>query len=172
MANIRFGGILAAITVLSSGLAGCSNSHPAPQAESTHQNSAQRQYFADPQSAVPVISRMLATEDWKTLASYYDVPADSPERANLESGDAFISKAPPGSPQSAQFDRYIQPFPPEFHFISTRQTDNPGLVEVTVAREIDQGGGMVQRVTRTFMMRKSENGFQLILVPNEKASSP
>lgn len=119
-------------------------------------------YFTDPQSAVRQITVLLKEKDWPRLARYYDL-ADSPvRRADLESGEFFYTEKRPEFAHPAGFWRYKHPFAPGFEFQATRELETPGVVEVTVEVEIDQGGGMIQRGVQHFLMRKSSRGYQVM----------
>ena len=119
-------------------------------------------YFTDPESAVEQITVLLQDKNWPELTRYYDL-SDSPiDRADLISGEFFYTDVEPPHAHPAGFWRYKHPFPPSFTFASTRELDEPGVIEVTVQVEIDQGGGMVQRGLQTFLMRKTEEGFQVM----------
>lgn len=121
-----------------------------------------QKYFESPASAVEQIAVMLEERNWAELASYYDL-SDSPvERSTLTSGEFFYTDEEPAGAHPAGFWRYKHPFPPAFKFHSTRDLEEPGVIEVTVQVEIDQGGGMIQRGMQTFLMRKTENGYQIM----------
>lgn len=119
-------------------------------------------YFKSPGSAVEQIAVMLDEKDWAKLAGFYDL-SDSPiERSTLISGEFFYTDEKSASAHPAGFWHYKHPFAPAFKFQSTRDLDEPGVIEVTVQVEIDQGGGMIQRGMQTFRMRKTENGYQVM----------
>ncbi len=119
-------------------------------------------YFENPSAAVEQITRMLGEKDWPELAKYYDL-ADSPiDHADLVSGEFFYTEERPAVAHPAGFWRYKHPFAPAFEFKSTRELEEPGVIEVTVGVEIDQGGGMIQRGLQTFLMRKSKKGYQIM----------
>jgi hypothetical protein len=121
-----------------------------------------QKYFESPASAVEQIAVMLKERNWAELASYYDL-SDSPvERSTLISGEFFYTDEEPAGAHPAGFWHYKHPFPPAFKFHSTRDLEEPGVIEVTVQVEIDQGGGMIQRGMQTFLMRKTENGYQIM----------
>jgi hypothetical protein len=131
----------------------------------------QRRYFASPEAAVPVISNLLSSRDWATLASYYDVPAGSPLLAELKSGRAFLRADRPSSPQAAGLEEY-RPFAPGSKFVEAVPAADPSVVKVTVAREFEAGGGMKQRALRTFSMRRTAGGYQLLPAADEAVGSP
>ncbi len=119
-------------------------------------------YFASPEAAVEQITVMLKDKNWPELAEYYDL-ADSPEdRADLVSGEFFYTEEQPEVAHPAGFWKYKHPFSPAFEFKSTRDLEEPGVIEVTVGVEIDEGGGMIQRGLDTFLMRKSDKGYQVL----------
>ena len=119
-------------------------------------------YFASPADAVEQITTMLERQDWPELARYYDL-SDSPEDpATLISGAFFYTDEEPPVAHPAGFWRYKHPFAPGFEFHSTRELDEPGVIEVTVMIEIDQGAGMIQRGIETFLMRRTKRGYQVM----------
>jgi hypothetical protein len=119
-------------------------------------------YFTSPAEAVERITTMLERKDWPELARYYDL-SDSPEDpARLLSGEFFYTDQQPPVAHPAGFWRYKHPFAPGFEFHSTRELDEPGVVEVTVMIEIDQGAGMIQRGIETFLMRRTKRGYQVM----------
>jgi len=119
-------------------------------------------YFADPVSAVKQIAVMLNAKDWAELARYYDLTDFSLDRSKLISGEFFYTDEKPANAHPAGFWRYKHPFPPAFTYHSSRDLEEPNVIEVTVHVEIDQGGGMVQRGLQTFLMRKSIKGYQVL----------
>ncbi len=119
-------------------------------------------YFPTPQAAVEQISVMLREKDWPRLARYYDLTDTRVDRATLLSGEFFYTDEKPEVAHPAGFWHYKHPFAPGFKFASVRELDEPGIIEVTVEVEIDQGGGMIQRGIQTFLMRKSDNGYQVM----------
>lgn len=134
-------------------LAGCKSSPEAADGP---------KYFASPAEAVERITGMLEEKNWVALARHYDL-SDSPEdRATLLSGEFFYTDEEPAAAHPAGFWHYRHPFAPGFTFHSTRELDEPGVVEVTVMVEIDQGGGMVQRGIETFLMRRTDRGYQVM----------
>jgi hypothetical protein len=119
-------------------------------------------YFTSPSAGVEQIKDMLEAKNWAELAKYYDL-ADSPiDRADLVSGDFFYTEGKPEVAHPAGFWKYKHPFAPAFEFRSTRELEDAGVIEVTVGVEIDQGGGMIQRGLQTFLMRKSNKGYQVL----------
>ena len=119
-------------------------------------------YFDSTASAVEQIAIMLEGKNWPELAHYYDLTNTSINRETLVSGEFFYTDEEPAAAHPAGFWHYKHPFPPAFKFHSYRQIEEPGLIEVTVMVEIDQGGGMIQRGVQTFLMRKTEKGHQVI----------
>ena len=121
------------------------------------------EYFTSPPSAVEQITVMLEEKDWPRLAGYYDLSDTSIDRAAMVSGEFFYTDEQPEAAHPAGFWHYKHPFPPEFKFFSSRELDKlPGIVEVVVMVEIDQGDGMTQVGLQKFRMRKSKNGYQLL----------
>lgn len=126
-------------------------------------------FFTNPFTAVEQIKLMLIEKNWHTLAKYYDLTDSKIDQSQLESGEFFYTEEEPEFAHPAGFWKYKHPFSPAFKFMSFRELDEIGVIEVTVDVEIDQGGGMKQRGQQTFLMRKSDKGYQL-LPPKE--SSP
>ena len=119
-------------------------------------------YFASPASAVERISSLLEEKNWPELARYYDLTGTPMDRADLVSGEFFYTDQEPAAAHPAGFWHYKHPFAPAFKFKSTRELEEPGVIEVTVGVEIDQGGGMIQWGLQTFLMRKTEQGYQVM----------
>jgi hypothetical protein len=144
------------------------------QSKSEDSRGEDAEYFSSPEAAVPIVTELLRAHDWKRLAKYYDVAAGSSEEVALRSGSGFFRPREKGSASAAMGGEYVQPFSPGARYVSTSATDEAGVVEVTVALDIDQGGGMVQRGVRTFRMRRTSAGYQLMLaaVPAAGASVP
>ena len=119
-------------------------------------------YFESPESAVEQITVMLKEKDWAKLADYYDLSDSPTERSTLISGEFFYTDERPESAHPGDFWHYKHPFSPAFKFHSTRDLEESGVIEVTVHVEIDQGGGMIQRGMQTFLMRRTEEGYQVM----------
>ena len=119
--------------------------------------------FNNPQDAVTEIALMLRNENWKELASYYDLKGSQVERGSLVSGEFFIRHTRPKSAHPGGFWRYRHPFAPEFDFGWVERSEDSGdIVEVIVTIEIDQGGGMMQRGIDSFLMRESDCGYRIL----------
>jgi hypothetical protein len=123
-------------------------------------------YFTSPSLAVEKISVMLEEKNWAELSKYYDLTDSPVDRTDLISGEFFYTEKKPEAAHPAGFWKYKHPFAPLFKFMSFKELDETGIVEVTVGIEIDQGGGMIQRGRQTFHMRKSSKGYQLL--PHDK----
>lgn len=119
-------------------------------------------HFASPAIAVEQISVMLENKNWPKLAKYYDLTDATIDLADLTSGDFFYTEERPVAAHPAGFWKYKHPFAPPFKFKSTRDLEEPGVIEVTVGVEIDQGGGLIQRGMQTFLLRKTEKGYQVM----------
>jgi len=141
------------IGIVSLLLLGCSHMH------NVADNS---MYFDDPASAVEQIAVMLKAKDWSELARYYDLTDSSINRSKLISGEFFYTDEEPPSAHPAGFWHFKHPFPPAFTYHSSRDLEESNRIEVTVQVEIDQGGGMVQCGLQTFLMRKSNKGYQVL----------
>lgn len=121
-----------------------------------------RGYFKDPASAVEQITVMLEKKDWAELARFYDLTDTPVDIETLRSGEFFYTDERPAAAHPAGFWRYKHPFAPGYKFLETRKLEEPGVIEVSVQVEIDQGGGMIQRGIDTFLMRVSEKGCQIM----------
>ena len=133
-------------------LVGCNN----------HSGAARPAYFASPDSAVKQIAVMLENKDWSELSRYYDLTGSPIDRATLISGEFFYTDERPDVAHPAGFWHYRHPFPPAFKYLSSRDLEEPGVIAVTVEVEIEQGGGMIQRGMQTFLMRKTDRGYQVM----------
>ena len=119
-------------------------------------------YFPSPAVAVEQITVMLEEKNWGELAKYYDLTDSPVARSELISGEFFYTEEKPEAAHPAGFWKYKHPFAPTFKFKSIRELEETGVIEVTVEVEIDQGGGMIQRGLQTFLMRKSDRGYQVL----------
>ena len=123
----------------------------------------EQKYFKSPEEAVQIISRLLEKDDWKTLSLYYDLSGTDIDRKDLESGQFFVrfedelrEISHPGG-----FDRYKHPFAPGSKYSGHEKLDTD-RIKVRVSIEIDQGGGMVQRGIKTFLMQEFLNGYRVL----------
>ena len=121
----------------------------------------EKAYFADPASAVELISRLLVEGNWLELALYYDLDDDEISPATLLSGAFFKREVPPEVGHPGISNRFKEPFSPSFSYAS-HFTEGNDEVRVTVDIEIDQGGGMVQEGRDTFSLRRTEHGYRLL----------
>ncbi len=135
-------------------LTGCASNSRSPAKDA--------EYFTDPASAVEKISVMLKEKDWPRLANYYYLSNSPIDRPTLVSGEFFYTDQRPESAHPGGFWHYKHPFSPAFKYHSIREFEEPGVIEVTVQVEIDQGGGMIQRGMQTFLMRKTSKGYQVM----------
>ena len=119
-------------------------------------------YFESPEKAVPVITGLLKKQDWKTLSRYYDLVGSEVKRSDLESGEYFLRREKSVRPDPMGFSKYKHPFAPGFRFDHVEATSDPDVTRVVVSIEIDQGGGLKQRVLASFLLRKSAAGFQIL----------
>lgn len=151
---------MTAVSLVCAVAAGCNAG--GTRSESGKSFSSSGKYFSSPESAVEQITVMLKAKSWPELAKYYDL-SDSPiDMADLVSGEFFYTDKEPEVRHPAGFWKYKHPFAPAFTFRETRELEEPGVIEVTVGVEIDQGGGMIQRGMQTFLMRKSDKGYQVM----------
>jgi hypothetical protein len=119
-------------------------------------------YFESPEKAVIACNELVRKQDWKTLARYYDLAGTGVKLAELESGEFFIRKERPANADPMGFWKTRHPFPPGFNFTGVEKTDDPAVVKVLVAVEIDQGGGPKQRSVASFFVRKSPQGWRAL----------
>jgi hypothetical protein len=119
-------------------------------------------YFSTPKIAVTEISKMSEAKDWPTLARYYDLTDTPEDPAQLTSSEFFYAGDDVKPAHPSGVSKFKHPFAPGFTFDSVRKLDTPGVMEVTVSLEIDQGDGRVQRGIRGFLMRKTDNGYQVL----------
>ncbi len=118
-------------------------------------------YFTTPQESVDVITRLLQSRDWATLASYYDLSGTDIDWQSLSDGRFFLAARPPEAARSAEGWRHTVPFPPGSRFQSARYVGN-NEVEVTVSIDRDDGNGTVQRSLGTFRLKAHPEGYQLV----------
>ena len=118
-------------------------------------------YFTGPKTAVSEISGLIKRSEWLALSRYYDLSGSGIDRRELESGRFFVRTERPPVAHPAGFWRIRHPFHPSFRYQNHRTL--PGnRVQVHLSIEIDQGGGMVQRGVKSFLLRKSEKGYQIL----------
>lgn len=118
-------------------------------------------YFTDPKTAVTVIAGLIERSDWLALSRYYDLSGSDIERGELESGRFFVRTERPPLAHPGGFWRIRHPFHPSFGY-RYHQTLSGNRVRVHLSIEIDQGGGMIQRGRHTFLLRKSDKGYQIL----------
>ena len=123
-------------------------------------------YFDNPSISVAQIKIMLKEKNWVELSKYYDLSDSQIERSDLVSGNFFYTEEIPEVAHPAGFWKYKHPFAPAFDYNSVRELEETGVIEVTVSIEINQGGGLIQRGLQTFLMRKSDKGYQ-VMPPKE-----
>ncbi len=120
-------------------------------------------YFSSPEEAVPIITELLKKQDFKTLASYYDLSDSGIKLVDLESGDFFIRKKRPELAHPAEFWRYKHPFSPGFKYngMSSESRENVYVIRVKII--INQGEGSPSQVGYdSFYMIKSAKGWQIL----------
>ena len=119
--------------------------------------------FKTPQEAVEVSAELIKEEKWAELAEYYDLSGTKVDREELKSGRFFVREGNSPRPDPAGAWKYRQPFAPGMKFDHVEGTDYADVVKVVVSREIDQGGGMKQRMMDSFMMQKTSwGGYRLL----------
>jgi len=120
-------------------------------------------YFDSPETAIPAITELLQSEDFKTLASYYDLAGSDLDRVDLESGEYFIRKQPPPSAHPGGFWRYRHPFAPGFRFSHITSGIREGSHVVHMKIVIGQGEGLPPQIGfSSFAMIRSEKGWQIL----------
>lgn len=126
------------------------------------QNSTMK-YFTSPKEAVPVITKLLRQEDFKTLAKYYDLSNSNISPADLESGDFFIEKKRPEIAHPAGFWRYKHPFPPGFKYCGIQPGGREKIHVISVKISLDQGAESPSQVGFSFFyMIESARGWQIL----------
>jgi hypothetical protein len=160
MANVRYPrcGIVFMLTLF----AGCASRGAEPAARPA---AGSAKFFESPQQAVSRSEELLRKQDWSTLASYYDLSGSGVDRSELTSGRFFMRSDRPSGAHPGVDWRYKQPFAPGFKFDHVEPTDRPDVQQVIVSISIDQGGGMVQKGLKSFLLRKSARGYQLLPNP-------
>ena len=124
---------------------------------------AHTKYFASPGEAIPVISDLLKNQDFKILASYYDLSFSKIKRADLESGEFFIRNKRPGAAHPAELWRYRTPFAPGSKFDSIQSTGKERVYLIRVMIEIDQGTGFPNQAGFAhFYMIRSARGWRIL----------
>ncbi len=149
-------------------LAACQSAQDRP-ADPAAETQASALYFASPQDAVQRTTELLRAADWPTLARHYDLSGSGLDPASLERGDYFLREERPDAHHPGLPWQYERPFTPGMRFEAAEPTDRPGVVRVRVGVEIDQGGGPPQRGFETFLLRKTDRGYQLL--PDEAGAA-
>ncbi len=122
-----------------------------------------RRYFDSPQAAVPIISQLLRQQNYRTLASYYDLSHSTLSYAQLASESFFIRPERPAAAHPAGLWRYKQPFAPGFYYHQTLPTRSSTIFEIQLQLEIDQGMGMPAQISLdSFKMIQSAQGWQIL----------
>ena len=119
-------------------------------------------YFSSPQEAVEIISGLLIKKDWKALSRFYYLEGSNIDIAELESGRFFIRTKAPEVSHPGGFWEHKHPFPPQFKYLSHKETGDK--IIVTVYIKIDEGMGLFQEGRQEFAMKKNSEGLQLLPV--------
>jgi hypothetical protein len=128
--------------------------------------SADMNYFASPEKAVPLITTLLRQEDFRALATYYDLSNSNIPRTHLESGAFFIRAQRPEVAHPAELWRYDHPFPPGSEYSGMRPSGKPSVYIISVEISIDQGAESPRQVGRSFFyMIQSVRGWQICPEP-------
>jgi hypothetical protein len=123
---------------------------------------AQKLYFSTPQQAVEISAKLMIAKKWGELSNYYFLENTDEETLNaMKSGAYFINSEKPEVAHPAFDWKYKKPFPPNFKYLNHIEINNDTL-EVTIGVEIDQGEGMIQKGQSSFLLVKSESGYQLL----------
>jgi len=131
--------------------------------ENQTQNDIQTRYFSSPETAVSIITNLLRKDDFKTLASYYDLSSSMVKRTSLETGEFFIRTEAPEIGHPGGFWRYKHPFVPGFSYYSSQSTNRENVFLIKVMIEIDQGDEFPTQVGFSdFYMIKSNKGWQVL----------
>ena len=143
--------------------------------ESGSQDSSEqtRRFFSSPEEGVERISDFLRVEDFKTLASYYDLTGSGIGRAYLESGEFFIRQQRPELAHPAELWRYKHPFAPGFEYCGKSSGADEGVFVVRVCISIDQGADSpTQEGYSSFLMIQSDRGWQVLPQPVDENNPP
>lgn len=145
----------------------------APMGEAEERGSIGTAWFSSPEEAVPAISEMLRSEDFRRLASYYDLTGSGIDRGELESGDFFIRRERPEVAHPGGFWRYKHPFAPGFKYSGMTSAPGEGVYTIHLRIEIEQGEGSPPQVgLDSFLMIESEKGWQVLPGEPEEEGVP
>ena len=130
---------------------------------SNQENRVEKLYFTSPAEAIPMISKLLQKNDFKTLARYYDLSNSETKLSDLESGDFFIRKERPEAAHPGGFWSYKHPFAPGFKYKGVRKTGRDPIHVVEVSISIDQGPDSPEQIGLSyFYMIKSQEGWRIL----------
>ncbi|MBI3269478.1 MAG: hypothetical protein HYZ53_10695 [Planctomycetes bacterium] len=122
-------------------------------------------YFASPREAVPAANQMLAASDWRRLARCYDLSVTRTPEDDLVSGRFFATGVATSSGAQPVLSSR-QPFPAGSEFLDAQplgdEASLPCIWMLRTALPIDQGGGMIQRVTSDCHMIQTKEGFRFL----------
>lgn len=124
-------------------------------------------YFAAPADAPGRVTDLVRAKDWATLTRYYDLSlTPRVDVGAMRSGAFFVDESLPANQGPTAMSRYKQPFPPGSRFVEVVAVGDsaitPCIYDLTTVLEIDQGGGMVQRVLRTTKVIRRTEGWQFL----------
>jgi hypothetical protein len=120
----------------------------------------------EPEQAVAALRALIEAQDWTKLAQHYDLSGSAFDLVELQSGAFFYRYLPPLEGDAAGLWRYRHPFHPEAKLLEVAATDNPEILKATMMLEIEQGGGISQRMLSAFHMRKVPGG--LLVLPESE----
>ncbi len=127
--------------------------------EQTKQNKFMK-YFNNPKEAVATIKLLLKSENWNTLAEYYNIENTSLTFEIISKKDFFIRDIPSEVHHPSEQITYLRPFDPSYNYERCEEVN--GRITVWVSKKIDQGDGNIQVGLATFELIRSEKGLQLI----------
>ncbi len=117
-------------------------------------------FFKSPEESVEVITKLIQQKKWPELSTYYDLSSSFVDRKQLISGEYFYTTEQPELAHPAGFWRYKHPFPLGYQYKYHIQNSDKTVI-VYVGVEIDDGMGLVQISTTTFLLHVSVKGYQL-----------
>lgn len=114
--------------------------------------------------AIEALRGLIKAHDWPLLARHYQVDDSQVDRVELVSGAYFHPLFPPiDGADAGGLWRYRHPFHPEAKLMEVAATDDPAIEKVTMALEIDQGGGTPQRMLQSFRLKHVDGGLLVLL---------
>lgn len=122
-------------------------------------------YFISPITVPVQVTDLIRSRDWANLTRFYNLTLTGAPRDELLSGRYFIDESKSASMMPGALERY-RPFPPGSRFVEVKADGDPNQLPciwtLTTVYEIDQGGGMVQRVMQNTKLIQTSEGYQLL----------